>query len=350
MPDFPAFFPGLITCCRPRLSPTCLPRLCPGYYLSLLSSTTSFAYSLLVTHLLGSVATQLTTGPVCQLGNPSVVGFALSQRHQAHSFSDLAEDHCEPRLFTLPLYKLLKTAVTNKGHYRLISRLPVLLLGPRHSRDSTIWPDMDPAHTPMDRLEKVEAILQHHEALLFSNSADVRLAVAKQEQAFTSLAGGLLGLNQGCRSVADYSIHFRTQASSSEWNQAALCDAFLMGLADYIKDGLISYELPTTLDGIIELASRIDRRIQARQREKHQGLAGRRQPAPSPAASGVSMLSGSRSSGEPEPMQVGRASLTPEERRRRHEGNLCLYSGQAGQFISGCPLKGRAHQEGRSSW
>ena len=341
---------------------------------------------------------------------------------------------------------------------------------------------MDPAHTAMDRLEKVEAMLQHHEALLLSNSADVRLAVAKQEQAFTSLAsqvqqltaafaqaatrppepvqpppapaasasasasalaseprvgvperyagdaegcrpfltncsilfalqphtfasedarvafavnhltgrarlwgtaewerrtpacssfqafaaelckvfgeasrgpdasGGLLGLNQGSRSVADYSIHFRTQASSSEWNQAAQCDAFLMGVADYIKDELISYELPTTLDGIIELASRIDRRIQARQQEKHLGLTGRRQLAPSPAASGVSTPSGSRSSGEPEPMQVGRASLTPEERRRRREGNLCLYCGQAGHFVPRCPLKGRAHQEGRNSW
>ena len=163
-------------------------------------------------------------------------------------------------------------------------------------------------------------------------------------------SGGLLGLKQGSRSVADYSIHFRTQASSSEWNQAAQCDAFLMGLADYIKDELISYDLPTTVDGIIELASRIDRRIQTRQREKHQGLAGRRQPAPSPAASDVSMLSGCRYSGEPEPMQVGRASLTPEERRRRREGSLCLYCGQAGHFISRCPLKGRAHQEGRSSW
>ena len=135
---FQRFSPGLITCCRPRLSPTCLPRLCPGYYLSLLSWTTRFAYSLLVTHLLGSVATQLTTGPVCQLGNPPVVGFSFSQRHQAHSFSDLAEDHCEPRLFTLPLYKLLKTAVINKDHYRLISRLPVLLLGPHHTRDSFV--------------------------------------------------------------------------------------------------------------------------------------------------------------------------------------------------------------------
>ena len=29
MPDSPAVFPGLITCGRPRLSPSCLPRLCP---------------------------------------------------------------------------------------------------------------------------------------------------------------------------------------------------------------------------------------------------------------------------------------------------------------------------------
>ncbi|CAB1432926.1 unnamed protein product [Pleuronectes platessa] len=77
MPDFQRVFPGLITCCRPRRSQTCLPRLCPGYYLSLLSSTTSFAYSLLVMLLLGSVATQLTTGPVCQLDGGICVAVLL---------------------------------------------------------------------------------------------------------------------------------------------------------------------------------------------------------------------------------------------------------------------------------
>ena len=41
MPDFPVISPGLITCCRPRLSLTSLPRPCPGYYRSLLSLTTS---------------------------------------------------------------------------------------------------------------------------------------------------------------------------------------------------------------------------------------------------------------------------------------------------------------------
>ena len=132
-PDSPAIF-CLISRFRPCLPLTILPDRSPGYYLSLLSSTTSFAYPLLVTHLLGSVATQLTTGPVCLLGNPPVAGFAFSQRRQTHSFSDLA-DHCEPRLFSLSLYKLFKTPVINKSHYRLISCLPVLLLGPHHTRD-----------------------------------------------------------------------------------------------------------------------------------------------------------------------------------------------------------------------
>ena len=38
-------------------------------------------------------------------------------------------------------------------------------------------------------------------------------------------------------------------------------DAFLLGLADYVKDELVSYDLPASLDDIIELASRVDDRF-----------------------------------------------------------------------------------------
>ena len=69
MPDFPAFISGLSSCCRLRLSTTCLLRLCPEYYLSLLSPTTSSACSLLVFWLLGSAATQPFTGPVYKLSH-----------------------------------------------------------------------------------------------------------------------------------------------------------------------------------------------------------------------------------------------------------------------------------------
>lgn len=40
----------------------------------------------------------------------------------------------------------------------------------------------------------------------------------------------------------------------------------------------------------------------------------------------------------PKPMQLGRTRLTPEERQRWHQANLCLYCGQA----SHCPAKDSA--------
>ncbi|KAF7641725.1 hypothetical protein LDENG_00273800 [Lucifuga dentata] len=113
---------------------------------------------------------------------------------------------------------------------------------------------------------------------------------------------------------------------------AALCDAFLNGLADYIKNKLISHDLPTTLDGLIELTTHIDLRIQARRREKLQ------------RTTTATSFSIPDPPGGPEPMQLGRTILMPEERERRRQLNLCLYCGQAGHFVSRCPAKRRAHQ------
>ena len=62
---------------------------------------------------------------------------------------------------------------------------------------------------------------------------------------------GLFHLRQGARTVSDFAIDFRTQARRSNWNMTAMCDAFIHGLSDYIKDELISHELPTTLDGVM---------------------------------------------------------------------------------------------------
>lgn len=154
-----------------------------------------------------------------------------------------------------------------------------------------------------------------------------------------------MGLKQGERTVADYSIDFRTRASHSSWNSSALCDAFLHGLADYMKDELVSHDTPITLDGVIDLAIRIDLRIQARRREKRQGGTQRSLP---PGSHGGASTSNSTSMGQqpgdPEPMQLGRTSLSLEEKERRRKSNLCLYCGVAGHYVSICPVKARAHQ------
>lgn len=66
---------------------------------------------------------------------------------------------------------------------------------------------------------------------------------------------------QGGRAVADCPLDFRTRAFWKDWNVSAFSDTFLHGLANYIKDELVSYELATTLDGVIVLATKIDVRI-----------------------------------------------------------------------------------------
>lgn len=56
----------------------------------------------------------------------------------------------------------------------------------------------------------------------------------------------------------DYAIEFRTLAADSGWNDSALIDAFLHGLAAKVKDQLILLDIPD-LDGVIALINKIDR-------------------------------------------------------------------------------------------
>ena len=111
-----------------------------------------------------------------------------------------------------------------------------------------------------------------------------------------------MSLSQGNQPVADYAIDFRTQACLSDWISAAQCDTFLNGLAPYIKDELISFDLPPSFDGLIELTSRMDSRIQARRGSG--GLRG------SPAVPNLLAETATRGA---EPMQMGRTSLMLEE-------------------------------------
>lgn len=69
-------------------------------------------------------------------------------------------------------------------------------------------------------------------------------------------SGGLIGQRQGASTVVDYSTDLHTRASQSSWNSSAHYDAFHQGLADYIKDELVSYERPS-LAGVIEVDFKI---------------------------------------------------------------------------------------------
>nr|XP_055051762.1 retrotransposon-derived protein PEG10 [Misgurnus anguillicaudatus] len=71
----------------------------------------------------------------------------------------------------------------------------------------------------------------------------------------------LADLRQEDRSVSDYSIEFRTLAAECKWNEEAQWDHFLHGLADRIQQEIRAVELPSSLNGLIDLTIRIDNRL-----------------------------------------------------------------------------------------
>lgn len=94
--------------------------------------------------------------------------------------------------------------------------------------------------------------------------------------------------------MVDYSIDFRTRARLSTWNAGAQCDAYLNGLGPHVKHQLVSFDLPSSLDGLIELTTRLDQRMQM---------------CFIPVVQAEGALRGGGGL-----MQVGRTGLSPEER------------------------------------
>ncbi|KAL0155977.1 hypothetical protein M9458_004409, partial [Cirrhinus mrigala] len=113
----------------------------------------------------------------------------------------------------------------------------------------------------------------------------------------------LTDLRQGERSVSDFSIEFRTLAAECRWNEEAQWDMFLHGLADRVQREIYALELPADLNGLIDLALRVDARLS---RAERRCLPARLPPGEGPPA----RASGNDAVGpfqDHEPMQVGRA-------------------------------------------
>lgn len=163
----------------------------------------------------------------------------------------------------------------------------------------------------------------------------------------------LLTLTQGARSVAEYSVDFRTLAAEAAWDDSALQSVFVNGLSEQLKDELALKDESKDLDDLITTAIRIDNRLRERKRERssrHSTVTNTRN-APPRGPSGFtvppdSTAQLSQASTEAEPMQLGRAKLTPAEKQRRIQAGECIYCGQLGHFLITCPSrpKGLAHQ------
>lgn len=159
----------------------------------------------------------------------------------------------------------------------------------------------------------------------------------------------LFSIRQGARSTAEYAVEFRTLAAESGWNDTAQRGAFLRGLSEGVKDELAARDEESSLDDLISLAIRVDNRLRERRRERGARLplqAPVRRHLPDTHSSSLSVTQSTTAPSEVEPMQLGRAGLTEEEKLRRRRANVCLYCGEGGHYAAGCPAKpgkGQAH-------
>ncbi len=180
---------------------------------------------------------------------------------------------------------------------------------------------------------------KHPCCLSFQAFSDELKKVFDRAVAGREAARVLAALKQGGNSVTDFSIEFRTLAAECKWNEEAQWDMFLQGLADHIQKEIFALDLPSDLDGLIDLAIRVDARLQRRDQRVRQSLT-----PESSACFPVSSKAMVSPIFDPEPMQVGRTRLSREEKDRRRTLGLCLYCGAAGHLAAHCPVKDRAHQ------
>ncbi|KAL0154206.1 hypothetical protein M9458_050460, partial [Cirrhinus mrigala] len=84
----------------------------------------------------------------------------------------------------------------------------------------------------------------------------------------------LYHLKQGSRSVSRYTTEFRTLSVQTTWSNSALRTAYYEGLSTRLKDELAVRELPDTLEGMIQLALRVDQRMSHNTKSVFRSLSG----------------------------------------------------------------------------
>ncbi|KAI2655821.1 Transposon Tf2-6 polyprotein [Labeo rohita] len=171
----------------------------------------------------------------------------------------------------------------------------------------------------------------------------------------------LYHLKQGSRSVSRYTTEFRTLSVQTTWSNSALRTAYYEGLSTRLKDELAVRELPDTLEGMIQLALRVDQRMRHNTKTVFCSFSGstgyQRAPdsstfqAVAASPSPPPIASEAHSIGAGEPMQIGRTSLSAAERARRYREGLCAYCASPDHHRAICPLRpGNGQTRYQSSW
>jgi hypothetical protein len=129
-----------------------------------------------------------------------------------------------------------------------------------------------------------------------------------------------------------YAAEFRRLAALAKWDKQALNFHFYNGLKDSVKDELARDDRPTDLDVLISKSIRIDDRHYERAKEKKGSSFGRNTNVPITPTSNDGM--------DIDALGVVR-KLTPAEKKRRYDLDLCLYCGGEGHKAHECTEKNK---------
>jgi hypothetical protein len=154
-------------------------------------------------------------------------------------------------------------------------------------------------------------------------------------------ASAIRKLKQGSQSAASYASEFRQLVADLDWNDNALMDQFRIGLNEDVKDMMLHFEQPKSLEEMIKIATKVDTRLFERRQERR-GLANTnhrsnfpvKYDSKQPGKPSIAQTSGT-------PMELDamkRGPLSEQEKKRRRENNLCLYCGSGQHLRANCPL------------
>ncbi|KAI2660981.1 Transposon Tf2-8 polyprotein [Labeo rohita] len=138
-----------------------------------------------------------------------------------------------------------------------------------------------------------------------------------------STSDQLFRLRQGSSSIHDYTLHFRTLAAASGWNEISLLGAYRQGLNPEIRSAMAIYDDNIGLEAFLLRTTRVSQQLAACQ----------------PPITAPQVASVAASTPVPEPMQVDSTRLSRTERNRRISQGLCIYCGQSGHILRTCPIR-----------
>ncbi|KAI2654647.1 Transposon Tf2-11 polyprotein [Labeo rohita] len=133
----------------------------------------------------------------------------------------------------------------------------------------------------------------------------------------------LFRLQQGTSSANHYTLHFRTLAAASGWNEKALLRAFRQGLNPDLRAAMALYDDSIGLEAFLQRTNKVA-----------QNLAACQPPITAPQPASVAACHPVS-----EPMQIDSTHLSRAERNRRIMNGLCLYCGQPGHHLRQCPIR-----------